>query len=323
MQHIRYAAALAAVAALVPIGGEQLLEPVHVPKDTPAAHQDQKAAMLLETWQQHMRSGHGTKVATQYHFAYARHLAPFNQGNITMLEVGANQGDSLFAWAAWFENAFSIFGLRYGVSDSRMTPCHHKYCAKVRIIDGDQSNSEDLKRLAAAAFGPHWTPPTALNAAAWADGGFDIIIDDGSHVPRHILFTFKHLFPHVRPGGVYIIEDNGFSYTDQPTKVYGYAVGDGGIGRPPPGNAIEKFKQLVDIVNREECMPTLDIVVFSEEIDRSVMEVSFVSGLVIVKKKTQTEFDGLRRLRPSSSVAMTSGGSLERYKARLAREQAV
>jgi len=323
MQHIRYAAALAAVAALVPIGGEQLLEPVHVPKDTPAAHQDQKAAMLLETWQQHMRSGHGTKVATQYHFAYARHLAPFKQGNITMLEVGANEGDSLHAWAAWFKNAFNIFGLRYGVSDSRMTPCHHKYCAKVRIIDGDQSNSEDLKRLAAAAFGPHWTPPTALNAAAWADGGFDIIIDDGSHVPRHILFTFKHLFPHVRPGGVYVIEDNGFSYVDRPTQIYGYGVGDGGIGKPPPGNAIEKFKQLVDIVNREECMPTLDIVIFSEEIDRSVMEVSFVSGLVIVKKKTQIEFDGLRQLQSSVTPTMTSGGSIDRYKARLAHEQAV
>ncbi len=97
---LRASTALLLVVMLVPQARSQsALEPAHAPKHTPAAHQDRKAAMLLENWQQHMRSGHGTKVATQYHFAYARHLAPFNQGNITMLEVGANQGDSLFAWA--------------------------------------------------------------------------------------------------------------------------------------------------------------------------------------------------------------------------------
>lgn len=36
---------------------------------------------------------------------------------------------------------------------------------------------------------------------------FDIIIDDGSHWDQHQLLTLKHLFPLVKLGGFYVIED--------------------------------------------------------------------------------------------------------------------
>ena len=35
----------------------------------------------------------------------------------------------------------------------------------------------------------------------------DVIIDDGSHVPEHMVLTFKTLWPLVRDDGFYIIED--------------------------------------------------------------------------------------------------------------------
>lgn len=37
--------------------------------------------------------------------------------------------------------------------------------------------------------------------------GFDIILDDGSHVPEHMFTTFALMWPLIRPGGVYLIED--------------------------------------------------------------------------------------------------------------------
>ncbi len=37
-----------------------------------------------------------------------------------------------------------------------------------------------------------------------------IIIDDGSHIASHILLTFETLFPHLLPGGTYIVEDIHF-----------------------------------------------------------------------------------------------------------------
>jgi hypothetical protein len=36
---------------------------------------------------------------------------------------------------------------------------------------------------------------------------FDIIVDDGSHWDHHQLATLKHLWPFVKPGGYYVIED--------------------------------------------------------------------------------------------------------------------
>src|SRR5882757_9979464 len=43
-------------------------------------------------------------------------------------------------------------------------------------------------------------------------GNPDIIIDDGSHVNEHMIDTFKILFPLLKDGGVYVVEDTQTSY---------------------------------------------------------------------------------------------------------------
>jgi hypothetical protein len=47
-------------------------------------------------------------------------------------------------------------------------------------------------------------------------GNYDIIIDDGSHVGEHVCNSFQVLFPYVKPGGYYIIEDlhSAFTHAD-------------------------------------------------------------------------------------------------------------
>ena len=78
-----------------------------------------------------------------------------------------------------------------------------------------------------------------------------MIIDDGSHVPAHQLLGFKLLFPLIKPGGLYVIEDIESSYFDaEQVRIYGYSLPGAGIGRKPPGNAVEAFKLLADVVNR-------------------------------------------------------------------------
>lgn len=43
-------------------------------------------------------------------------------------------------------------------------------------------------------------------------GPFDLIIDDGGHVAVDQVISFRTLWPHVSPGGVYLIEDLGMNY---------------------------------------------------------------------------------------------------------------
>ena len=56
---------------------------------------------------------------------------------------------------------------------------------------GDQGNKEDLLKIVRAS----------------SKQGFDIIIDDGSHMNHHQIFSFTHLIPYLIPGGFYVIED--------------------------------------------------------------------------------------------------------------------
>jgi hypothetical protein len=43
-------------------------------------------------------------------------------------------------------------------------------------------------------------------------GPLDIIIDDGSHINRDVLTSFHYLFPGLRTGGFYVIEDLQTAY---------------------------------------------------------------------------------------------------------------
>ncbi len=54
--------------------------------------------------------------------------------------------------------------------------------------------------------------PEFLRWAIDQIGTPDIIIDDGSHMNKHILVSFENLFPAVADNGIYVIEDLQTSY---------------------------------------------------------------------------------------------------------------
>ena len=150
------------------------------------------ADAMYSLWNRTMKKNGGTKLNTNYHHAYAQHMKPFQSKNVTLLEIGANYGDSLFAWSMYFENAHQIWGLRYGVKSKRRCTARPDQCRKVHIYDGDQSSSHDLNGLTLTSLKVA-RPPS--DDRGWSRTGYDIIIDDGSHVPDHMLFSFKRLFP--------------------------------------------------------------------------------------------------------------------------------
>jgi hypothetical protein len=89
------------------------------------------------------------------------------------------------------------------------------------VVQGDQSDKELLAELA-GSYGP-----------------FDLVIDDGSHLGVHQHASFAALFPSVRPGGWYVIEDLETSYWED------WEGGPSGT----PGTGIDLAKQLLDDVN--------------------------------------------------------------------------
>jgi hypothetical protein len=127
-----------------------------------------------------------------YAAAYADVLGPFRSKRIKLLEIGLLKGSSLLGWRAYFPRA-SIAGID-------IMPKPEMTRGRVRVYQGDQGSAADLDRICAN------------------EAPFDIIIDDGSHFSRHQLFSFYHLFPHLKDGGIYVIEDVQTSYWRGPVR---------------------------------------------------------------------------------------------------------
>lgn len=114
---------------------------------------------------------------------YGRLLPAYRSLNpCRILEIGVGNGGSLKAWKEYFDhpqlNAIDI--------DAK---CFENVPANVWCFPGDQSDTEFLARCISAT------------------GDLDVIIDDGSHRVDHQQITFEALWPHLRPGGLYVIED--------------------------------------------------------------------------------------------------------------------
>jgi hypothetical protein len=115
-----------------------------------------------------------------------------------------------------------------------------------------------------------------------------MILDDGSHINDHMIYSFEHLFGSVKSGGVYVIEDIGCSYWE-----------DYGGGYLYPGSAVEYFKRLSDDINfrglmnfdysnvharREDVLTDL-----SKQVQpgcrTDIESINFLNGIIIITKR--------------------------------------
>lgn len=123
---------------------------------------------------------------------YERYLAPLRDKRITILEIGigghhvAEGGESLRMWRDYFPRAL-IYGI--DIFDKRAVEEQ-----RIRVFQGDQSDERFLGEVVSQT------------------GPLDVIIDDGSHVNEHVITSFRYLFPHLKEGGLYFIEDLQSSY---------------------------------------------------------------------------------------------------------------
>ena len=157
---------------------------------------------------------HKADKSSLYHnFAakYDKLLSPFRDTFTNVLEIGVGGGQSVKMWADYFPNA-TIHGADI---EGSCNACE-SYSGRIKFHQLDQGNVVQLSAL--LPFSP-----------------FDLIIDDGNHWWREQIVTFTSLFPMVKSGGIYVVEDSVTAYWKE--------YKNNGI------SCIDLFKSLIDDVN--------------------------------------------------------------------------
>jgi hypothetical protein len=132
------------------------------------------------------------KITNRYLARYDPIFESWLNKKIVLLELGVLKGGSLLLWRDYFPMG-SIVGIDISI------PKEFKPTERIHTYEGSQADPEFLSRVANEI----------------APDGFDIIIDDASHIGELTKVAFWHLFDnHLKPNGLYVIEDWGTGYWD-------------------------------------------------------------------------------------------------------------
>ena len=161
---------------------------------------------------------YGTDKSSEVHNyceKYEKYL-PFNRyDNLNILEIGVLNGKSLKTWQEYYYKSKIV-----GIDINPDCEQYNDRDNRVYVEIGSQGNNVFLNDIM-REYGP-----------------FDMILDDGSHLNEHVIFSFEHLFQSLKSGGIYIVEDVSTSYWSW----YGGGLND-------PNSMMEYFKRLADDIN--------------------------------------------------------------------------
>jgi hypothetical protein len=204
----------------------------------------------------HKTDKHGVHFYTKI---YQKYMLPKVDEEIKLLEIGVGGyddphkgGESLKMWLEFFSKG-KIFALDFFNKKLDLGN-------KVKIFKGSQSNTTDLMRIVSES------------------GELDFIIDDGSHINKDVIFTFKALFKFLKYGGYYFIEDTQTSYISE--------AGGDGFYLQNKKTLINFFKEIVDKINYMEITnPYYEADYFAQ----NITEIHFYHNLIVVKKEINKE----------------------------------
>jgi len=158
-------------------------------------------------------SGYETDKALHTHYlrSYEQYFDKLRDKEVRLLELGVYKGGSLLLWRDYFQK-----GLIVGLD---LNPVQlNDLSGRIRTYSGQQQDTNLLDRIGAET----------------APGGFDVIIDDCSHIGELTRISFWQLFDnHLKPGGLFVIEDWSTGYWDswfdgvnfQPDRKNGFSPG--------------------------------------------------------------------------------------------------
>lgn len=207
-----------------------------------------------------MRSGSDKWGLHFYTEHYARYFRPFRDRPVVVLELGiggfddpAVGGGSLRAWSRFFHR-----GIVCGIDIAVKTGVERQ---RVVTLRGNQSDV------------------ALLNSFVERFGAPDIVVDDGSHRSEDVIASFRVLFPHLRPGGLYVVEDLQTSYWPR--------FGGSSTDLTGPATSMGFLKMLVDGLNHEEITPASGRLPVPT--DTQIVGVHFHHNLAVVEKGSNEE----------------------------------
>jgi len=121
---------------------------------------------------------------------YETFFRDIRNDRINFFEVGVFNGESTKIFSRYFWNG-RIVGI-----DHVLKPIDLRGFDNVSLFEGDQSEDAFMGGLADEHF----------------PDGIDIVIDDASHIGGLSKRSFEILFPRLKSGGIYVIEDWGTGY---------------------------------------------------------------------------------------------------------------
>lgn len=147
-----------------------------------------------------------------YFPVYEELFSSFAGRKITFVEVGVQNGGSLFMWRDYFGDKARIIGVD-------LNPIAKKWEADgFEIFIGSQADTNFWKE-----FYQHV-------------GKVDVVLDDGGHTYEQQIITTEASLPHVRDGGLLVVEDTHTSYMER-------------FGGPSPLSFISYAKNITDGIN--------------------------------------------------------------------------
>lgn len=190
---------------------------------------------------------------------YSSHFHRFRDKEVNLLEIGVGGyknpykgGKSLRMWKKYFP-----LGNIYSIDIYDKAPLQED---RITIFKGSQTDEAFLLDV--------------INRM----GEVDIIVDDGSHVNDHVIKTFNILFPKLKDGGIYVVEDVQTSYWAD--------MGGDSESMNNPKTIMGFFKNLTDSLNNKEFLIPNYV---QNYYDKKITSMHFYHNLIFIYKGNNDE----------------------------------
>lgn len=198
---------------------------------------------------------------------YQHFFKPFKYKKNNILEIGVGGyddpirgGSSLRMWKTYFPFS-KIYSLDiYDKSALQQS--------RIKIYQGSQVDKNVLNQIIKDV------------------GEFDLIIDDGSHINEHVITTFEYLFPKLKNGGFYVIEDTQTSYWKD--------FGGDSENFNKVGTIYKYFKDKIDGLNYME----FEIDNYEPNYyEQNIVSMHFFHNMIFIQKNTNNELSNKKNNR--------------------------